>query len=125
VFEIVPIYTDGEQAQVDVKIGGREARMLIDTGASVMTISKEIADELIEDGTGEYTSETAKSELADGSVVEERIMMVKSFNLGRHHLENIEVMVMRAGTMPLLPFSLLSKIGRFSIDTQAAELRLG
>jgi predicted aspartyl protease len=110
---------------VDVRIGGREARMLIDTGASFMTVGAEIADELIEDGTGYYNGETMEGQLADGSVVEKRVMVVKSFVLGTHTLKNIKVAVMDAGAMPLLPFSMLSKIGRFSIDTQAAELRFG
>jgi hypothetical protein len=121
----VPIYTDGGKALVDVYLGLHPQRMLIDTGANVMAISQDVADTLIADGSANYTGEVHSIGIADGSVKQAPVINIHYMHIGNHKIVEVKAVVWGPGAMLLLPLPMLSRFGKFTIDTEHGELVFG
>jgi hypothetical protein len=119
----VPIYPghNYNSALVDVALGGQTVRMMIDTGADSMSVSESIADELVRNGDAEW-GRTVPIRLADGSAHQEATISIHRIWLGRHSLDNVLASVTSDDGMLLLPFTVLTEIGKFSIDTHQHKL---
>jgi hypothetical protein len=118
----VPIYPSANYmaAMVDVQLGSRTTRMTIDTGANIMSLPQGIADELVRNGDAQR-GEKGHFTMADGSTKEEWTININRVTIGRHSVNNVKASVSEEGSL-LLPFTLLSHIGRFSIDTHERKL---
>jgi hypothetical protein len=118
----VPIYPSANYmaAMVDVQLGSRTTRMTIDTGANIMSLPQSIADELVRNGDAQW-GEKDHFTMADGSTKEEWTVNINRVTIGRHSVNNVKAGVLEEGSL-LLPFTLLSHIGRFSIDTHQRKL---
>ena len=63
----VPLYTNGQRAEIDLILGGKmPARMIVDTGASIMVVSVAVADRLAKTGLA-IEGAGGVSTMADGS----------------------------------------------------------
>jgi clan AA aspartic protease (TIGR02281 family) len=120
--DIVRIYPDqdGQAAYVDVGLGGQTVRMALDTGASHMVISSSVAEQLVKTGEAHW-GQDVKSQLADGSIVTERTVMINMVHLGNHIIHYVPAMVTQNGGM-LLGLTVLGEIGKFSIDMKNGVL---
>jgi clan AA aspartic protease (TIGR02281 family) len=119
----VPIYPGHgyNAALVDVTLGGQTVRMLIDTGADSMSVSQSVAAALVATGEAEW-GRTMTVRLADGSTVQQSTVSIRRVWLGRHLLTDVQAGVVADGGMMLLPFTVLSTIGKFAIDTHQRKL---
>ena len=124
--DAVPIMVVRNSALVSVMLGSMGATMIIDTGASIMVVTPQTADRLVanrearEDGSG-------KASLADGRVITERRIVVSKIQIGAHALTDVEAAVTpdNEGVDELLPFSVLSRFGKFSLDIPNRKLIFG
>ncbi len=91
---VTSIRARGNQAVVPVRISYRdrtvEAWLLLDTGATVTVISKQLADRL---GIGSDSGERRLSQLADGRVIETSRLRVDYLAVGPKMKYNAEVAV--------------------------------
>ncbi len=100
--------------------------MLIDTGASVMSLSLEAANILVNARVAHWTGEHMKVTIADGTSHDEPVLMVHQVRVGNHTINNVTVAITAdSNAMPLLPFPILNQMGKFTIDTQAGTLTFG
>jgi clan AA aspartic protease (TIGR02281 family) len=120
----VPLYFDGSQAWVDVQVGSQSVRMLVDTGAAMMALPASFANRLLAAGEAEYGPQMQVT-LANGSVINVRVINIRTVTIGGHVLHNVLAGVSPEGAEALLSFSILNMIGRFTIDTQSHQLIFG
>jgi hypothetical protein len=109
---------EGKQVWVDVLLGGQPLRMLLDTGATISTVTDAIATKIVRDGQGSY-GDKGKVKLADGSVREVYTIMVRELRIGSHVVSNVRATVTDS---LLLAFPIVDGIAPFTIDTRAREL---
>jgi clan AA aspartic protease (TIGR02281 family) len=123
----VPIYTGahGSAAYVDVGIGTRTVRMLIDTGATNVSVIRSIAAALIANHEAVLLPVTAPIKIADGSTILEQIISIRTLTIGRHTLHHVIAGVAPDGADMLLGFPVLNQVGRFTIDTANGQLIFG
>jgi predicted aspartyl protease len=121
----VPITTfaNGKGVSIPVGVGKYTITMMLDTGASSMLLSKDVADALVRDGSA-HSIGTSKFQMADGRVVEEPMIVVNEVRIGNHILHNVEASVMPGNDM-LLGFTVVNQIGPFKINTRTNELVFG
>ena len=120
----VPLVTDGARAAVTVTLGAYSVNMLIETGATGVSIGPTLADKLVAAGDAHYEGEMEVT-VADGSVHKERILIVHKLSVGNHVLNDVPAGVTPVDTMMLLPFPVLNQMGRFTIDTRNNQLVFG
>jgi Aspartyl protease len=126
VVDSVPITTDGTHANVDIMIGEFDYHhFLIDTGADIMSVNPDVAASLIAGGYAvEHGAVSVK--LADGSVSNERRILIDQIRIGRHTITNVAAAVNANNDgMNLLPFQVLNQMGKFTIDTANEKLIFG
>jgi clan AA aspartic protease (TIGR02281 family) len=120
----VPLYLEGAQAKADVQIGPYTLRMMVDTGATYLSIPRSLSDRLL--ATGEAQSVGHQQfRLADGSILDERVISIRKVVIGNHILHDIQATASSENAVPLLGISILNMIGRFTIDTQSGQLIFG
>jgi clan AA aspartic protease (TIGR02281 family) len=91
---VVKVTTEGNVPHVDVTINGKQPprSMVLDSGASVVTLTAEFANSLdIKPGPNDPT---VHLHLADGKVVEAKQMMLRSVRVGQFVVENVECAVL-------------------------------
>lgn len=117
--------SEDNQIIVDAVIDGRAfARLVVDTGASIVVISKNIADRLdiIEQGI-----DAEMLIMADGTSVGARPVILKSVKVGAAEVKNVQAAILESGVIGgvdgLLGMSFLSNFV-VSVDTSANKLIL-
>jgi predicted aspartyl protease len=120
----VPImpFANGQGVSIAVGVGKYTITMMLDTGASSMSLSKDVANVLVRDGSA-YSIGTRTFRMADGRVVEEPMIVVNEVRIGNHILHNVEASV--GGNAMLLGFPVVNQIGPFTINTRTNELVFG
>jgi len=118
----VPIYTDrgGSVVMVDVLLGGQPLRMVLDTGATTCLVTEAIAARIVSSGQGSW-GELVRVELADGSKVTQRSLIIHELRIGSHVVRNVRASVSSSQEM-LLAFPVVNSIAPFTIDTRTREL---
>jgi gag-polyprotein putative aspartyl protease len=118
----VPIVSDGGRAIVKVRLGGIEPQpMVVDTGADSIVVSEKVANDLIAHDEANELS-PIKALVADGRVVDQRMIRIHRLAIGTHYLANVDAGV---GGMMLLGFPILNRFGKFTIDTNASQIIFG
>jgi hypothetical protein len=121
----VPIYVQqGREAQVDVQVGTQIQRMVIDTGATDMSLPWATAMALINKGEADYGPKE-KVKIADGSVIERWTIVIHRVSIGSHVLTDVKAGVVANGADALLPFPILTKFGKVTIDAENGRLIFG
>lgn len=123
---VVPIVIEGGRAHVGVTFGDDPAcwMMVIDTGASIMGVSKSLAATLVGRGLASAQG-TMTIALADGTPIVREGILIHRLNIGNRVLRGVEAIVNPNGVEMLLPFGVLSSAGRFTIDVRAHLLIFG
>lgn len=105
--------------KVPVIINGHSMKFILDTGASLISISSTEAEFMMKQGTiteddivGQSRFEDANGDLSPGDLIR-----LKSVQIGDRVLENVTANVVRNTKAPLLlGQSALSKFGKISVD---------
>jgi gag-polyprotein putative aspartyl protease len=116
---------DGAGGQiVDVTFGTNTiVGMTIDTGASIVSLPQDIADQLVDVGEATVLG-TDTVTLADGKIHEQTAIDIGKLTLGGKTLYHIRAVV-GATNSKLLGTNVLNKFGKFSIDATNNRLILG
>jgi hypothetical protein len=123
--DAVPITMARNAIYVDVSLGGTPATMLLDTGANVSSISTTLADNLVAAGQAKAAGQSMPVTLADGSTIQERVLIVNTLTIGAHTRRNVRMLVSPDGVDMLLGLPVLNAIGKFTIDAANSQLLLG
>jgi clan AA aspartic protease (TIGR02281 family) len=123
---VVPLTSYGIGGHtVNVTLGiSTPATMLIDTGATVVSLPKDVADQLI--GIGDAVVITqANFTIADGTTSTQNVIDIGRFTIGGRTLYHIKAGVGPVGSMMLLGTNVLDRFGKYSIDSANNQLILG
>jgi clan AA aspartic protease (TIGR02281 family) len=123
---MVPLTSDGIGGHtVNVTLGiGTPATMLVDTGATVVSLPKDVADQLISIGDAVVIT-TANFTIADGTSSTQNVIDIGRFTIGGKTLYHIKAGVGPVGSMMLLGTNVLNRFGKYSIDSANNQLILG
>ncbi|MDR3638934.1 MAG: retropepsin-like aspartic protease [Isosphaeraceae bacterium] len=90
--EDVTLRDGGGVFLVDVTFNGKVTKeMILDTGASIVSITSELAQQIGLKPTKE--TPTIKVQIADGSVVEAKLMTIPSIRVGKFTIQNVQCSV--------------------------------
>jgi clan AA aspartic protease (TIGR02281 family) len=119
----VPIYLNdgGRSVWVDVQLGSLTQRMLIDTGATSISIPKSIANDLLRRGEASL-EDPGQVTIANGSTYAESLIRIDTVRVGNRVLHDMIAGVSPEQAAPLLGFPVLNQAGRFTIDTKNRQL---
>ena len=91
----------------------------------MMVVTPQTADKLIANGEAREDG-SGKASLADGRTVTERRIVINKIQIAAHALNNVEASVTPdENADELLPFSVLSKFGKFTLDIPNSKLIFG
>jgi predicted aspartyl protease len=123
---IVPLTSDGIGGHtVDVIMGtSMSATMLIDTGATMVSLPQDIADQLVSIGEAVVIT-TGNFTIADGTTSTQNVIDIGKFTIGGRTLYHIRAGVGPNGSMMLLGTNVRNRFGKYSIDTANNQLILG
>lgn len=105
--------------KVPVTINGRPMSFILDTGASLISISSAEAEFMMKQGTITEADMIGKSRFQDatGAISPGSIVRLKSVQIGDRVLENVNASVVTGAKAPLLlGQSALSQFGKISVD---------
>jgi predicted aspartyl protease len=123
--ETIPIKQESGTPTLEVTLNGTVTkRMILDSGASVVQISAEVADEL--KMTPGPADPRVKMSIADGSTVEGRLMHLKSVRVGHFVVEDVECVVLSKAVkgVPLLLGDAFLSHFIVKLDAAGGELHL-
>lgn len=110
---------DGGVYKVPCNVNGVKMKFIFDTGASTVSMSQTMAQFLLD---GEYLSVSdikgvGQSVVADGTIVNHAIIILRDIEIGGLHLKNIKATVLESQNAPLLlGQTAISELGRIIID---------
>jgi aspartyl protease family protein len=122
--ESIGLDADQGSLMVDVVVGSKSTRMVVDSGATLVTLPIKTATEL-----GIVVPVDARSMslvLADGSSIPARGVTLSRVRVGQFEAENVEAAVLDAvatNAQPLLGMSFLSNF-KFEIDSSGKTLKM-
>ena len=116
---IIQMEKDGGVYKIPCEINGLRLKLIFDTGAANVCISESIALMMLENGYIDKTDIKGKSSsvVADGRIVDNTVINIKSLKLGGISLSDVEAVVIHQQSAPLLlGQSAIQKLGKVSID---------
>lgn len=122
---IVKMQNENGVYYVPCKINGTEMNFIFDTGASNITMSETEAIFLYKQGklTEEDFVGTQQYQIADGSIQDGSIVVLRSVEIGNRTIKNVQASIIHNFKAPLLlGQSALSKFGKISIDYDKNEI---
>ncbi|HLX99661.1 MAG TPA: retroviral-like aspartic protease family protein [Roseiarcus sp.] len=120
----VGIVNLGKAVFAQVTLGDQPVLMQIDTGATTMLITQSTAEKLLSSGEADAGPDATYT-MADGRTANARQVIIHEVRIGSHVLDNVIAGVGPDNAMTLLPFSVLNRVGRFTIDTTDNKLIFG
>lgn len=105
--------------KVPCTVNGLKLKFIFDTGASNVSISSTYADMMLENGylLKSDIKGSSKVSLADGRIVDNVVINLRSVIIGGQTLENVSAIVVPTQNAPLLlGQSVIQRLGRVSID---------
>ena len=118
----VPMTADNAGLHIAVKLGPMTYGMIVDTGATLGSVTGAIAESLVASGLADW-GQGGTSILADGSRHEQRSVIVHSVEIGGRTASNVEFSVEPNNNATMLfGMSALNQFGRFTVDTQNGRL---
>ena len=110
---------DGGVYKVPCNVNGVKMKFIFDTGASTVCMSQSMAQFLLD---GDYLSPsdikgTGQSVIADGSIVNHAVIVLRDIEIAGLHLRNIHATIIEGQNAPLLlGQTAISELGRITID---------
>ena len=123
--ETIAVNDDGGVCSVPVQINGvLSIDFVIDTGASTVMIPADVALTLKRAGTLSAADQlgTKEYELADGSVVEHRRVVLRTLQIGSRTLHNVEGVIGGLESTLLLGQNALRQLEPWRLDTRGGRL---
>lgn len=105
--------------KIPCKVNGARMKFIFDTGASAVSMSKQIADYLFDNDyiTEDDIINTGKSTIADGTIVDHLQINLKDIEISGLHLHNVTAVILESQNAPLLlGQSAIQKLGRIEIN---------
>ena len=115
----------GGTFNVDCSVNGLALNMIIDTGASDVSISKVEADFMLKNNYLSMSDIKGKQyyQTADGGISEGTVITLKEVRIGDAVLHNVDASVVKSQKAPLLlGESVLQKFGTFTVDNINSKL---
>lgn len=113
-------------------MGSTPVEMIIDTGAEILQVTNSVSDQLVArgDATPVWTADggVAKSGLtgADGHGYGVRRLTIHTLTIGSHVLHEVPAVATNDDNgMALLPYTVLTQLGKVTIDRAAGKLSFG
>jgi clan AA aspartic protease (TIGR02281 family) len=119
---------EGGVYKVPCMVNGVKMKFIFDTGASTVCMSQTMAQFLLD---GEYLSISdvkgvGQSVVADGTIVNHAIVILRDIEIGGLHLKNIQATVLESQNTPLLlGQTAISELGRITIDGNKLIIHTG
>jgi gag-polyprotein putative aspartyl protease len=125
--DIVPIVVDHGRARVAVNFADYPLpqTMVIDTGASIMSVTNELAAALIERDMAYRMDQQTNICLADGACRERDQIMIRKLSIGGRTVMDVPAIMVQDNVEMLLPFGVLNQVGKFTIDSAKGLLIFG
>ena len=120
--DAIPLRSVNGSMFVYANLGG-VPQVILDTGASMSSITVPIADALLARKRAHIAPGIIWTTIANGSVVPNQRIIVHTMTIGRHTLHNVQMSVGEDGSAVLLGLSELSAIGSFTIDQAHNQIR--
>jgi clan AA aspartic protease (TIGR02281 family) len=110
---------DGGVYRIPCKINGLRLKFIFDTGATDVCISENVAVMMLENGYLDNSDilGSSSSQVADGRIVDNTRIKLKTIEIGDKVLKNIEAVVIHNQSAPLLlGQSAIKKLGKYTIS---------
>jgi hypothetical protein len=107
---------DGGGMIVAALLGDTPTNVLVDTGSSGSAVTERLASALLASGDAVDTGRSVRVTMADGSVHEERIISIRSVQVGSHRLAGV-VATVSPGAINIIGLSELQRLGTMTIDS--------
>ncbi len=122
--ETIPLRkTPGDSFYASVVIDGEHsAEMIVDSGASLMTLPLSTAREL--DVEPDSTDPEIQLKIANGDVITARLIVIPEVRVGKFVVEDVECAVLGADATDAVPLLGMSYLGNFKFELNAAESTL-
>jgi predicted aspartyl protease len=121
--DAIPFRSVNGGMYVYANLGGIPHNMLLDTGASMSSVTVPIANALLARKRATIVPGILWSTIANGSVIPNQLIIVHTMSIGRHVLRNVKMLAGDDGAAVLLGLSELSAIGSFTIDQAHNQIR--
>jgi predicted aspartyl protease len=119
----VPFTYAGGEIHVPVALSGYPVTMVVDTGATIMTVSETVANSLVNNGRASFTGNVATVTLADNSTRSEREISINSLTVGNHTIQHVIAHVAPDGSEMLLGHLVLARLApKFGINVASSTL---
>jgi hypothetical protein len=114
----IPLRVANGENWIEVGLGGREIKVwgIVDTGATLVSMSSEAAQILVNAGQAHWSGETQPFTNADGQTSYFRTFYIHNFHMGRWMLKNVLAVEGASGAPFLIGMSALNKLGAFKTD---------
>jgi clan AA aspartic protease (TIGR02281 family) len=110
---------------VDVQMGSIRHQMVLDTGASAISLNSSTAEALVARGEAQWGQPITVS-MADGREQSERTITINTVSIGGYTRQRVPAMVHNDDNgNELFGVAVLNSAGRFTIDAQSGRLMLG
>lgn len=117
--KVIYMDRDGGVYKISCTVNGARMKMIFDTGASNVSLSRSMAEYLIENDyiTKKDLLGETNVRIADGSIVKAYRVNLKDIEIGGMHIYNVEATISNSQYAPLLlGQSAIQKLGRISIE---------
>jgi clan AA aspartic protease (TIGR02281 family) len=124
--DAVPVVYQDRSVHLVAKLGDQYVNMLLDTGATDVTVNRKLAEQLVASGHATW-GPSVSSTLANGLTTDTPTILIDSVQVGGHVVTSVRAGVDPDGAMSLLGMSVLRQInsGKFTIDTANNVLVFG
>jgi len=123
---VVQLHKNGGIYLVNIKLGNKPATAILDSGASVVSISKKLERELLKDKIitkRDYIS-PAKYRIANGDILTAKRFVLPSLTVGKLKMRDVVCSIVDDATSILLGKSFLDQFAKWSIDNDKQTLTL-
>ena len=121
----VPFTYAGGEMHVPVALSGYPVTMVVDTGATSMTVTETVANQLVDHGLASFTGNVVTVTLADNSTRNEREIIINVVTVGVHSANNVIAHVASDGSEMLLGHLVLARLAsKFGINVASSSLEL-
>ena len=125
---IIQMTEDMGVYKIPCEVNGLKAKMIFDTGASMVSLSRSFAELLIENGkliSSDFIGQS-KSVVADGRTVEQTNIILRTMRIGDITLKDVKAVVVNEQKAPLLlGQSAIQQLGEISIKGDKLYIQKG
>lgn len=124
--EVVKLYKNGGVYLVNLKLGTKPATAILDSGASVVSISRKLEKELLREKiiTRNNYIDPAKYRIANGEILTAKRILLPSLTVGNLKMNNVICSIVEDSSPILLGKSFLDQFSKWSIDNDKQTLTL-